>query len=55
MDKDKNNEIVSPYEPGQFHVGYTTFSAEMTGGRVTQIRVFYPTFEFAHDQTRYTI
>ena len=47
--------LAPPDEPGPFHVGFTTFSAEMSSGRVTQIRVFYPTDEAADDQTRYTI
>ena len=33
----------------------TKFSAEMSDGRMTQIRVFYPTVEAADDQTQYTI
>ena len=47
--------LAPPDEPGPFNVGFTTFSAEMSGGRVTQIRVFYPTDEAADDQTQYTI
>jgi hypothetical protein len=44
-----------PNDAGPYNVGYTTFSADMSGGRVTQIRVFYPTLEEADEQTRYTI
>ena len=47
--------LAPPDEPGPFNVGVTTFSAVMSGGRVTQIRVFYPTYEAADDQTQYTI
>ena len=47
--------LAPPDEPGPFNVGFTTFTAEMSGGRVTQIRVFYPTDEAADDQTQYTI
>src|SRR5262245_28728603 len=48
-------DIAPPDEPGPFNVGWTTFLAPMSGGRVTQIRVFYPTDEVADDQTQYTI
>jgi acetyl esterase/lipase len=44
-----------PDEPGRFNVGVTTFSATMTGGRVTQIQVFYPTIESADADSTYTI
>ena len=48
-------DIIPPDEPGPFNVGYTTFLTELSGGRVTQIRVFYPTFEAADGKTQYTI
>src|SRR4051794_7727563 len=51
----KNPPIAPPDEPGPFNVGWTTFLAPMSGGRVTQIRVFYPTLEEADHQTQYTI
>jgi predicted dienelactone hydrolase len=58
-DKDKGHgkdkRIIPPDEAGDFNVGFTTFSAVMSGGRVTQIRVFYPTDEAADEQTQYTI
>jgi hypothetical protein len=47
--------LAPPDKPGPFNVGFTTFSAEMSGGRVTQIRVFYPALEAADEQTQYTI
>jgi hypothetical protein len=47
--------IAPPDEPGPFNVGCTTFLAPMSGGRVTQIRVFYPTLDEADHQTQYTI
>lgn len=49
------DEIAPPDEPGPFNVGVTTFSATMTGGRVTRIQVFYPTLEPPDDEFRYTI
>jgi dienelactone hydrolase len=48
-------DIALPDEPGPFNVGVTTFSATMTGGRVTRVQVFYPTFEPADEAFRYTI
>ena len=54
-DKDKDHGIAPPDQAGPFNVGSTAFSAEMSGGRVTKIRVFYPTLEAADDQTEYTI
>ena len=48
-------DIAPPDEPGPFNVGVTTFSATMTGGRVTRVQVFYPTFEPADEAFRYTI
>jgi hypothetical protein len=47
--------LAPPDEPGPFNVGFTTFSAAMSGGRATQIRVYYPTLEAADEQTQYTI
>jgi predicted dienelactone hydrolase len=47
--------LAPPDEPGPFNVGTAKFSAMMSDGRVTQIRVFYPTGEAADDQTQYTI
>ena len=51
----KDPPIAPPDEEGPYNVGYTTFLAQMSGGRVTQIRVFYPTLEEADHQTQYTI
>lgn len=48
-------DIVPPDKPGPFDVGVTTFSTTMTGGRVTRVQVFYPTFEPADPDFRYTI
>jgi dienelactone hydrolase len=48
-------DIAPPDEPGPFNVGVTAFPAVMSGGRVTQIRVWYPTLEAAGAQTKYTI
>src|SRR5262245_14213532 len=48
-------DIAPPDEPGTFHVSVTTFSATMTGGRVTRVQVFYPTLEPADEEFRYTI
>jgi hypothetical protein len=44
-----------PYEPGPFSVGVTTFFAPMTGGRVTRVQAFYPTFERSDEEFRYTV
>jgi acetyl esterase/lipase len=44
-----------PDEPGQYNVGTTTFSATMTGGRVTRVQVFYPTLEPASCGRKYII
>src|SRR5262245_58738300 len=51
----KDPKLSPPYEPGPFNVGWTTFSAPMSGGRVTKVRVFYPADEAADHQTQYTI
>src|SRR5262245_63215151 len=48
-------DTAPPDEPGPFNVGVTTFSATMTGGRVTRVQVFYPTFEPPDPAFRYTI
>lgn len=48
-------DIAPPDQPGPFHVGVTTFSATMTGGRVTRVQVFYPTLEPVDEEFRYTI
>lgn len=48
-------EIPPPEEPGPFNVGFSTFSAAMSGGRVTRIQVFYPTFDASDCETKYTI
>src|SRR5262245_58048737 len=48
-------DFAPPDEPGPFNVGVTTFSATMTGGRVTRVQVFYPTFEPVDEAFRYTI
>jgi dienelactone hydrolase len=48
-------DIAPPDGPGPFNVGVTAFPALMSGGRVTQIRVWYPTLEAADAQTKYTI
>jgi dienelactone hydrolase len=44
-----------PDELGQYNVGTTTFSATMTGGRVTLVQVFYPTLEGRDCGRKYTI
>lgn len=48
-------DIALPDEPGPFNVGVTTFSATMTGGRVTRVQAFYPTGEPADEDFRYTV
>jgi hypothetical protein len=48
-------DIAPPDEPGPFNVGVTTFSATMSGGRVTRVQVFYPTFEPPNEAFRYSI
>src|SRR4051794_28324225 len=48
-------DIAPPDEPGPYNVGVTAFPAVMSGGRVTQIRVWYPTLQAADAQTKYTI
>src|SRR5215471_16130357 len=49
------DDIAPPDQPGPYHVGVTTFSAVMTGGRVTRVQVFYPTSEVPDQNFRYTI
>jgi hypothetical protein len=48
-------DIAPPDEAGPYNVGVTTFSATMSGGRVTRVQVFYPTLEPADEAFRYTI
>lgn len=48
-------DFAPPDGPGPFNVGVTTFSATMSGGRVTRIQVFYPTLEPTDFVSRYTI
>ena len=48
-------DLAPPDGPGPFNVGVTTFFAEMSAARVTQIRVWYPTAETAGGPTTYTI
>jgi hypothetical protein len=48
-------DLAPPDEPGPYYVGVTTFDATMTGGRVTRVQVFYPTFEPPDEGFRYTI
>ena len=48
-------DLAPPDEPGPYYVGVTKFSAVMSGGRVTQVQVFYPTFESPDEAFRYTI
>jgi len=48
-------DIAPPDEPGPFNVGVTTFSATMTGGRVTRVQVYYPTLESDDEASKYTI
>lgn len=48
-------DLSPPDEPGPFHIGATTFSAVMSGGRVTLIQIYYPTLEPADPSSRYTI
>lgn len=48
-------DLAPPDGPGPFNVGVTTFSAIMSGGRITRIQVYYPTLEPADAKSRYTI
>jgi predicted dienelactone hydrolase len=48
-------DIDRPDQPGRYDVGFTTFTAVMTGGRMTQVRVFYPTLDASDHPTEYTI
>jgi predicted dienelactone hydrolase len=48
-------DLAPPDEAGPYNVGVTTFSAPMSAGRVTRIQVYYPTFEPADEESRYTI
>jgi len=41
--------------PGAYNVGAMTFSAVMTGGRITRVQVFYPTAEPADCDGGYTV
>ena len=50
-----NKNIAAPDQPGPFNVGVTVFSATMSGGRTTQVQVFYPTAEPADCAMRYRI
>jgi hypothetical protein len=47
--------VARPDQLGPYYVGVTTFSAVMTGGRVTRVQVFYPTIEPPDQNFRYTI
>ena len=47
--------ISSPDRPGAYSVGTTTFSATMSGGRVTLVQVFYPTLAGQDCSRKYTI
>jgi predicted dienelactone hydrolase len=47
--------VARPDQPGPYYVGVTTFSAVMTGDRVTRVQVFYPTIEPPDQNFRYTI
>jgi predicted dienelactone hydrolase len=51
----QEKQLAPPDEPGPFRVGVTTFPAVMSGGRATQIQVYYPTLDAADCQTRYTV
>lgn len=44
-----------PDQPGPFHVGVTTIPAVLSGGRATQIQVFYPTLERRDEESTYTV
>jgi dienelactone hydrolase len=48
-------DLAPPDQPGPYHVGVTTFSATMSGGRVTRVQVYYPTSEPPDVDFRYTI
>src|SRR5262245_14169144 len=48
-------DIAPPDQPGPYHVGVTTFSATMTGGRATRVQVFYPTARPPDVAFRYVI
>ena len=38
-------QIETPGEKGRYNVGFTTFCATMSAGRVTRVQVFYPTLD----------
>ena len=48
-------DFARPDGPGPFGVGVTTFSATMSGGRVTRIQVYYPTLDDSDEDSMYTI
>jgi len=44
-----------PDEKGPYNVGFTTFCAVMSAGRVTRVQVFYPTLERPDYQAEYRV
>jgi len=47
--------LLAPDQLGQYNIGTTTFTATMSGGRVTLVQVFYPTLDDRDCGRRYTI
>src|SRR5262245_9059116 len=48
-------EIVAPDGKGPYNVGVTTFCATVSGGRVTRIQVFYPTWDPPDQSSRHPV
>ena len=44
-----------PDEKGPYNVGFTTFCAVMSAGRVTRVQVFYPTLDRPDYQAEYPV
>jgi len=51
----QSQNLPAPDQKGPYNVGTYTFSATMTGGRVTRVQVFYPTLAAVDPTSVYTI
>ncbi len=48
-------QIDTPGEKGRYNVGFTTFCATMSAGRVTRVQVFYPTLDHPNYGAAYPV